>query len=442
MSLLVAIANMTDMCSSSTSFEDLGDEENDSSLANNNLAQSLLQKFESLPSNLCYDGGDGDNEETIADIQSLTSSDISGKELWIFCDKEFDNQSNSGKSRRKSPLDEQPKIGSIIRCLLNSDIDGLKKLARQKFGLLNDSLRLLVWPKLVKADMIETIPRPDNREMETHPFYTQVVMDVNRSLKRFPPSIEETQRLSMQQQLIQLIMRVLIKNPSLYYYQGYHDICVTFLLILGEEMAFHVVDSISRTHLKQHMEKTMETTADLMEFILIMVDEEDGQLGDFMYKSGVGTIFALSWVITWFSHIFRDYKTVGRLFDLFLADDPMLPIYLSTTIVLYKKDDILKLDCDMAVVHQYLCSILEREEDLPIEELIIQAKELFAKYPPDKLRSLQKIKPRSIVTKRKEHGALISLIFAILDKGAKFSFIPITVTMVLCAIVYQQYLSK
>ena len=33
-------------------------------------------------------------------------------------------------------------------------------------------------------------------------------------------------------------------------FQGYHDICVTFLLVVGEDLAFALVDKLSLNHLR------------------------------------------------------------------------------------------------------------------------------------------------------------------------------------------------
>ncbi|KAI1293851.1 TBC1 domain family member 20 [Halotydeus destructor] len=262
----------------------------------------------------------------------------------------------------------------------------LKKLGQQEDGFLSDELRRLVWPKVTKRDIVGTSARPDKAAMESHEFYQQVMMDVNRSLKRFPPSIKEAQRMSMQDQLVRLIMRILIKNPQLHYYQGYHDVCVTFLLILGEEKAFHIVDKLSQTHLKVFMEQTMENTSNLLELIPLLIDKESPSLGMFLRQSGVGTIFSLSWVITWFSHVLKSYDSVGRLFDLFLVSHRYMPIYLTVAVLLYKEDEILRLDCDMASVHQYLTRLFENEEDnLPIERLILNAKTLMVEHCPQKM---------------------------------------------------------
>lgn len=46
-----------------------------------------------------------------------------------------------------------------------------------------------------------------------------MVLDVNRSLKRFPPGIPLQQRLALQDQLTIIILRVISKYPHLSYYQ-------------------------------------------------------------------------------------------------------------------------------------------------------------------------------------------------------------------------------
>ena len=62
--------------------------------------------------------------------------------------------------------------------------------------------------------------------------------------------MEEETRLAMQDQLVDVIMWVLVSHPELHYYQGYHDIVVTFLLVLGERLTFGVMDKLSKQHLR------------------------------------------------------------------------------------------------------------------------------------------------------------------------------------------------
>ncbi|CAG2172954.1 unnamed protein product [Oppiella nova] len=331
----------------------------------------------------------------------------------------------------------------VLQCLQLSDTRGLRRLATTGDGFIDDNLRRQIWPKVAKVSVVETSPRPSPQTIESHAFYNQVVMDVNRSLSRFPPSIEATHRISMQDSLIRLIMRVLIKNPELHYFQGYHDICVTFLMVLGEEMAFYVVNQLSKTHFRVFMEKTMDKTADLMDIIAIVVREESPSLGQHMDRSQVGTIFALSWVITWFSHVLPTYEDVTRLFDFFLVSHSLMPLYFTVALVLRKEHHILDADCDMPSIHQLLTLVPETEE-LPIESLIGTALELMDRHPPqDMIRAQQKEKKeRLMLAKRAKNRALFGSVFDfryLFHTFTRFQFMSITVLVVFCATFYQIY---
>lgn len=85
--------------------------------------------------------------------------------------------------------------------------------------LLADDLRRSVWPLLLGVDREQCEPVPTLEELSNHPEYNQVVLDVNRSLKRFPPGIPIQQRLALQDQLTVIILRVINKYPHLSYYQ-------------------------------------------------------------------------------------------------------------------------------------------------------------------------------------------------------------------------------
>ena len=136
----------------------------------------------------------------------------------------------------------------------------LRELAISEHGLINDDLRRRAWPQLIGVDILtETCILPTQEEVEGHKSYNQVLLDVNRSLKRFPPGISDEQRPELQDQLVRLIVRVLTKHPDLHYYQGYHDIAITFLLVVGEQLGFHIVERLSAgKQLREFMEPTME----------------------------------------------------------------------------------------------------------------------------------------------------------------------------------------
>jgi hypothetical protein len=43
-------------------------------------------------------------------------------------------------------------------------------------------------------------------------------------------------------------------------------------------------------------------------------------------------VFALSWVITWYSHVIDDLKIILRLYDFFIVTGPLMAIYLGAVV--------------------------------------------------------------------------------------------------------------
>lgn len=76
-----------------------------------------------------------------------------------------------------------------------------------------------MWSRLLGVDPDCVEPATNLDDLKSHPEYNQVILDVNRSLKRFPPGIPYEQRIALQDQLTVLILRVIIKYPNLRYYQ-------------------------------------------------------------------------------------------------------------------------------------------------------------------------------------------------------------------------------
>lgn len=208
----------------------------------------------------------------------------------------------------------------------------------------------------VDTSNLEKAPRLS--DLQTHPEYHQVVLDVNRSLKRFPPGIPYEQRIALQDQLTVLILRVIHKYPNLRYYQGYHDVAVTFLLVVGEEVAFAVMEQLSTNHFSECMQETMDATQKRLMFMWPIVNFENPALFQFLQRSCVGTLFALPWYLTWFGHSLNSYSAVVRLYDYFLASPIYSPIFVTAAIILYRAEKILLEDCDMASIHCVLSKVI------------------------------------------------------------------------------------
>uniref|UniRef100_A0A8C5I1K6 TBC1 domain family member 20-like n=1 Tax=Gouania willdenowi TaxID=441366 RepID=A0A8C5I1K6_GOUWI len=277
---------------------------------------------------------------------------------------------------------DRKKISDISQALSASPVDvaALRRMAISEGGLLTDEIRCQVWPRLLNVPPDNLKKEPEMVERENNKDYNQVLLDVQRSLRRFPPGMPDEQREGLQEELINIILRVLKHNPQLHYYQGYHDIVVTFLLVLGERLATALMEKLSTHHLRYLLTHTFSSQlfSRLLDFLRICALNKSVV---FLF-SEVGTVFALSWLITWFGHVLSDFRHVVRLYDFFLACHPLMPIYFAAVIVLYREEEVLDCECDMAMVHHLLSQI---PQDLPYEMLISQAGDLFVQFPPSEL---------------------------------------------------------
>lgn len=56
---------------------------------------------------------------------------------------------------------------------------------------------------------------------------------------------------------------------------------------------------------------------------------------NYICRSEVGTVFSLSWLITWFGHVLGDLDSIVRLYDFFMASAPLMPIYMAASVSIY-----------------------------------------------------------------------------------------------------------
>lgn len=178
------------------------------------------------------------------------------------------------------------------------------------------------------------------------------------------------------------------ENERLRYYQGYHDVASVFLSALGGasapvtpttpttavggndldadaaamglDLPSRVLLQVSRSHLRDAMGSGFQAlSAALRLIILPLIGALDSEVHAHLYDCEMEPFFALSWIITWFSHDVRDTSLVKRLFDVFIVSHPLMPIYMSVAMVLHpiNRIDILSTDCDFASVHNALASL-------------------------------------------------------------------------------------
>jgi len=111
----------------------------------------------------------------------------------------------------------------------------------------------------------------------------------------------------------------------------------------------------------------------------------DPELEEVFQSCSLAPFFALSWVLTWFSHDFTVPSTLLRLFDLFLSSHPLMPLYFGVALIVYRREEILKEERDFSMLHSKLSKVPRDLEGKVVDMLIKRAQGFFARYPPARL---------------------------------------------------------
>lgn len=214
------------------------------------------------------------------------------------------------------------------------DLVALRQLAHSEGGFQNHRLRTQIWPKLLGINRYEL---KDYRQyIDPHRDDSQVRCDVERSLWNNHESCKywtDEYREKRRKALAEIMMAILSKNKHLYYYQGYHDLVSTIMLILEEDhLAFAIAEHISLNYVVDYMREDFDIISQFMHFIFVIVKISDMELYQHMMQAKLEPFFATSWLITWFAHDLHNLETVARLFDVLLSSHPIYCYYICAAV--------------------------------------------------------------------------------------------------------------
>ncbi|XP_076750905.1 TBC1 domain family member 20 [Xylocopa sonorina] len=320
-------------------------------------------------------------DNVIPRIPDIAEFSLSEKQNGTF-DHPDDENSSSLSNRERIKI-------SVIRGSVanpNLSLGELKLLGCSSEGLVNDDIRRVLWPRLLRlpeegtfsVNGLETVHNLIPNEV-----YQQILKDVARSGSHISQNAVQQEIDLFYEQLTQLMCWVLHKHSKLNYYQGYNDIAATVLLVMGLEKGLPVLESISLEFLERFMEKTMEKVNQELFYIFALLERVHPTLLEHLENVELFPHFALAEYTTWYAHKYAENrKLLHRLFDYFLGSPPLMPLYLSTVIVAYRATEIFNTTPDMGHTHKVLCTL---PDDLPFETLLIEAKNLYRQYPPESI---------------------------------------------------------
>ncbi|XP_063993796.1 TBC1 domain family member 20 isoform X2 [Diachasmimorpha longicaudata] len=262
----------------------------------------------------------------------------------------------------------------------------LKLLGCSSLGFVTDDVRRVLWPKLLRIDegrAVDTSELPQVHEKISDGVHQQILKDVARSGGHLPADSSETDYETFYRQLTQIICWVLHRHPELNYYQGYNDVAATVLIVMGLEEGLQVLEKITVEYLERFMEQTMERVNQELFYIFALLERIHPTLLEHLENVELFPHFALAEYTTWYAHKYAENrKLLHRLFDFFLGSPILMPLYLSTVIVAHRDTEIFNTTPDMGHTHKVLCTL---PDDLPFEELLLKAKNLYRDYPPESI---------------------------------------------------------
>ena len=182
-------------------------------------------------------------------------------------------------------------------------------------------------------------------------------------------------------ELSDLIVQVLRQHPVLCYFQGYHDIAQVFLLVLGAKAAAPALAHVSLLRIRDFLLPSLAPSLahlQLLPAILFAVDPKLNQ-----HLSATRPYFALAPTLTLYAHEIQEYSDIARLFDFLLAQPAVMSIYLFAVIILGRKEELLEIPADETDVLHVVLSKLPKPLDL--DDLIMQAVQLYKQHPPETL---------------------------------------------------------
>ncbi|CDM26545.1 hypothetical protein DTO013E5_4731 [Penicillium roqueforti] len=273
------------------------------------------------------------------------------------------------------------KAKAIRKACAARDVEALAVHATSEGGLLEDDLRQIAWPILLRCDdQIRQFDTAPSTELLRHADEEQVELDVNRSFVYYPKAPEE-EMLKKKEQLSKLITQVLREYPMLCYFQGYHDIVQVLLLVLGEKQAVPAVAQISLFRIRDYMLPSLSPAVKHLHLIPAIIETTDPELR--RHLDNIEPFFALAATLTLYAHDIQEYSNISRVFDFVLSREPVVAIYLFAAMILSRKKELLAIPVYEPEMLHFTLSKLPCPLDL--DGHILHAARLFDDHPPESL---------------------------------------------------------
>lgn len=229
-----------------------------------------------------------------------------------------------------------------------------------EFGFVNNEVRRQCWSillnnqftKMKKHKNMNRDSKGNITKPEEHSDYKQVELDTNRSFGYIKDPVLKSK---LKKILQTVIMGVLTENPGLSYYQGYHDIAAVFVMVFYDtesatqniEKMISLLKFFTLIYLRDFMMDSLDFAIDQIKVIPQIVSQSDKKLVDKLKLDKQDPLFAISSVLTLYSHHFKpqletdelEFNLIYEIFDLIIATQSMmLPLVMYSKFLLINKE--------------------------------------------------------------------------------------------------------
>ncbi|PBK67533.1 hypothetical protein ARMSODRAFT_989032 [Armillaria solidipes] len=255
------------------------------------------------------------------------------------------------------------------------DWDTLRKASLFPGGFGEDRIKL--WPKLlnVRDGAPQDLSVLD--ELPSHTDERQIRLDTDRSFVLYPVDARADKE-SLQTELNRLLVAIFRKRPKLNYFQGYHDIVSVLFLTLPPEIQFPCAEKMSLHRVRDSMGHGLEPILGLLRVTQKLLRLADSSYAELLERNSPLPFYALSNLITLFSHDMPTLQLIQHVFDYLLCRPPIVIVYLATAIILSRKDEIRRLEeeDEEGMMHSLLSGLPNiTDESPPLEESIVKTEE-------------------------------------------------------------------
>ncbi|AGO13300.1 AaceriAFR154Cp [[Ashbya] aceris (nom. inval.)] len=357
----------------------------------------------------------------------------------------------------------QLKLQIMQSCAASDQWDGRAKGLQRgvsRNGFVSHGLRRHFWHCILRG-RVRICPRAGVAE---HPDEHQVELDVRRS---FGFVEDEAQKQRLRELLQATLVRFLRKYPSLRYYQGYHDVVSVILMVyydalesdqfsplqasaddlLSSSVAsstsdatvlpddstqstvdtmFEVVEMFSLLYLRDFMMDSLDFTIDQLRVIPQLLKIRDAELFRQLHLDQVSPFFALSSILTIFSHDLKPCKNqlspLYQIFDLVVTSGNMMaPLVIYMELIVEHKQDLLR-ECEAQsdlfenitdLVHGAMQQVMQREQTTEQWQDVLERGRLFLEEHPlaatsSEVRKFRWLNPYSVLKENPGDGAKYS----------------------------------